>query len=298
MTQIRDEFYGYACTRVDEEYDNDPILRDVAFNRHSMQDGKHISPFDTGTVNVGVDAIDVRLVQGIDEEAFKRTLSRAQLATIGIDMEKPQPENDWEEMLKGGLQTALETQTIVFEVARVARAATHQIVRSRRASFHQQSMRASFFGEHPDVRMPESVWRNDRARNAFMRAVAAAHDAYAVACEEDISYQDARYVLPIGTCTYIMCEYTVREFLALYAYRACSMFQWEIMFIVREMGKLLGEAHPWLAPYIKISCESAGRCTFQGWESIEGQCDLFPWSKEETRTYQPTVHKIERKEER
>lgn len=292
MAQIKtgDEL-DYTFSRPLGEMDPNVLLADVAFNRHSMNDGHHISPYDGGRLLVGLDNLEVRLVQGIDEEAFKRTLSRAQLATIGVDPDRPAEEGDWEEMLKGGLQTALETQTIIFEVFGVARATTHQVVRSRRAAFHQQSMRASYFGDHPDFRMPESVWRNLKARQAFVVAVKKAHEAYRIACEEDISYQDARYILPIGTTTYIMCEYSVREFLALYAYRACSMFQWEICHTVRQMGALLSEAYPWLAKYIKISCEGPQRCTFQGWEDVEGQCDL-PWAKHETRTFKPVVHRI------
>lgn len=290
---------GYTYSRDVTENDNNVLLRDKAFNRHTLNDGHHVSPYDNGRVDIGLDNIKVNMIQGIDEASFKRTLSRAQKATIGVDPDAPEDEGDWEEMLKGGLQTALESQTIIFEVTGVARAATHQIVRSRRAAFHQQSMRASYFGERPDFRMPASVARDPVTREAFEKAIVAVHDAYRIACERDVSYQDARYILPTGTETYIMCEYNVREFLALYAYRACSMFQWEICSIVREMGKLLAEAHPWLAPYIKISCETTSgpaeygghKCTFQGWEDVEEGCD-FPWAKYENRTFQPKAHRI------
>lgn len=290
-TNADSEERHYELSRAFGLVDTNPLLTDLAFNKHSLNDGHHRSPYDDGRIDIGLDNLTVRLIQGIDDEAFKRTLSRAQRATIGIPLEDGDDYGDWEEMLKGGLQTALETQTVVFEIIGVARATTHQIVRSRRAAFHQQSMRASFFGEQPNVRMPESVWRNPRARDAFIASVKASHEAYRIACEEDVSYQDARYILPIGTETYIMCEYPVREFLAVYAYRACSMFQWEISHSVREMGRLLGEAHPWLAPYIKISCEAAQRCTFQGWEEVEEQCD-FPWALESNRTFKPKEHRI------
>lgn len=289
----------YHYSRPVGSEDSNYLLRDKAFNKHSLNDGKHYSPYDTGMVDVGLDNIEVRLVQGIDEAAFKSTLSRAQRATIGLPEAGKVDTSDWEEMLKGGLQTALESQMVIFEVFGVARATTHQLVRTRKAAFHQQSMRASFMGIHPDVRMPASIFKNARAREAFEVAIKATHDAYRIACEEDVSYQDARYALPIGTETYIMCEYPVREFLAVYAYRACSMFQWEICHVVREMGRLLGEAHPWLKPYIKISCETTAgpeqygghKCTFQGWEDVEEGCD-FPWAHYENRVFQPQVHRI------
>ncbi len=135
--------------------------------------------------------------------------------------------------------------------------------------------------------MPESVWRSPRARAAWLLALEYAHIAYQTACEEDISYQDARFILPEATTSYILLEYPLREFLNVYAYRACTMFQWEIVAIMRECRRLLVEAHPWLDPYIKISCERSHRCTFQGWESVDEQCDL-PWALDANRTYKPS----------
>lgn len=292
----------YRTSRLlDDNESRSNLLRDVAFNRHSMNDGHHVSPLDNGHIDVGADGIEVRLVQGIDEEQFKRTLSMATRATIGLDLSgqtmadlMASDNRDWEEMLKGGLQTALETQVIIFAVSGVSRTCTHQLVRSRKASFHQQSQRASYYGDRPDARMPESVWKNPRARAAWIEAKRVSDEAYRIACEEDISYQDARYVLLEGTSNYIMLEYSVREFMNVFAYRGCSMFSWEIVHVMRTARKLLVEAHPWIEPYVKISCEGLKKCTFQGWETVEGQCD-FPWAQEENRTFKPQFHKIERR---
>lgn len=282
---------NYLLSR--QEPDETHALGDAPFNSHSMNDKGHISPLAQGRADIGVDNIRVDLIQGIDEAAFQRTAGMAVRATIGIDPDAPQDDLPWEEMLKGGLQTALETQTIVFGVSGVSRTCTHQLVRSRRAAFHQQSQRASFMGDQPNVRMPESIFRNDKAREAFLEAIRAAHEAYRVAAEEDIAYQDCRFILPEGTETYIMLEYPLREFLAVYAYRACFMFQWEIAYVMHEAKRVLTNIHPWLDEYIKISCEKPRKCTFQGWERVEGHCPL-PWAKEENRIYQPSAElKIE-----
>lgn len=318
VTPIDRYINGYVATRDKANTAQGGVTKDVAFNRHSMNDGHHVSPFDGGGLKVGADDIRVKLVQGINEDSFKDVLSRAQRATIGVEPGALDGvETDWEEMLKGGLQTALETQTLVFEVAGVSRACTHQLVRTRKAAYHQQSMRASFYGNRPETRIPESVWANPTARRHFVTALELCHEAYRIACEEDISYQDARYILPEGTDNYIMLEYPVREFLNVYAYRACSMFQWEIVSVMRQCREVLIEAHPWLEPYVKISCEKTKgsldygdrppavtdeqdtaenlhHCTFQGWEEVEGQCD-FPWARESNRSYQPQAHKISRK---
>jgi len=320
-----------------DDIDN-PTLTDVAFNKHSVNDGEHTSPYDEGEILVGTAGLEVKLVQGVDQEMFKAVLSSATRATVGLEPDGGDDNRDWEEMMRGGLQSALETQSIVFQVFGASRALTHQLVRSRNAAFHQQSQRATFYGDRPNVRMPLSIARNERAKKAYEAAVHAAWNAYQVACDEDISYQDARFALPESTVNFIQCTYTVREFINVFAYRGCSMFMWEMVDVMRKMRVALLEQSPWLEPYVKISCEKTGsecpeckgagfiekepdgamryemgvggracglcggqgrtgaKCTFQGWESPEGQCDK-PWAKDEQRTFRPIFHTIGRRPE-
>lgn len=262
-------------------------LEDVPFNKHSLNDGSHTSPFSNGKTHVGIEGIKIRMLQGLDEQTLETVLGHSLMATTGLDPDRPGRDHiPWEEMLKGGLQSALESQVVVFEIAGISRTCTHQLVRTRKAAFHQQSQRATFMGDEPDVRMPQSISENAEAKTAFDRAIHYSRQAYRIACEQDIAYQDAREVLPEGSETYIICEYPLREFLATYAYRACVMFNWQIVHCFRTMGDLLKQAHPWLEPYIKISCEKIQKCTFQGWERVEGHC-TFPWATEDNRVYQP-----------
>jgi hypothetical protein len=112
-----------------------------------------------------------------------------------------------------------------------------------------------------------------------------------------------------------MLEYPLREFINVYAYRGCFMFQWEITSVMHACRDILTGAYPFLEPYIKISCEKtkgaldagqpgddiravygadafAHHCTFQGWEEVEGQCP-FAWARETNRSFMPAHHKIE-----
>lgn len=317
-----------------------PLLADVSFNSHDLNDGSHVSPYDNAKLQIGLDGLEVKLLQGIDEASLRRVLTRATRATTGLAPPWSWPTSnrepdDSEEMFKGGLQSSLESQVVVFEVWGASRALTHQLVRSRRAAFHQQSQRATWYGDHPDVRMPESIWRAPyEVRQLWVEAVETSHAAYRAACDSGVSYQDARYILTEGTTNYIMCEYPLREFLAVYAYRACSMFLWEMVHCMREMGRVLVEAHPMLAEYVKITCEkgpgcptckgsgwifldgvavdqseimthlssedggaitqcpscegtTGRRCTFQGWENVEGQCDK-PMARQSNRVFLPS----------
>src|SRR6185369_12084085 len=270
----------------------------TAFNSHSKQTGAHISPFDTGLVRVGTDGLEVRLMQTVDMAQLKQNVAAGTEATIGRERPKGAgPMSDlmvvdaerWQEMFKGGLQAALESQTLVFEVWGASRILTHQLVRSRRAGFHQQSQRSTWYGDRPEVRMPETVWRAGAGvRMAWINAYEAAWTAYSRACDADVPYEDARYILPEGTVNYIQCEYTVREFMAVFAYRGCSMFLREMVEVMRMMRSLVVETVPELEPFIKISCEKGPvetrRCTFQGWENVELACD-FPWARQDNRTF-------------
>jgi thymidylate synthase ThyX len=308
----------YFSSRGADDHSVDPRLKDVAFNRHSYNDGHHVSPLDNGQIQVGDDGINVVLVQGLNAE-FERVLSMATRATIGLDLGQQQGESDdrdWEEMLKGGLQTALESQVVVFAVSGASRTATHQIVRTRKGAFHQSSQRASWLGAQPEFRMPESIWNApEHVRLLWFDAISAAHRAYNAACKADISYQDSRFILPEGTDNYIMMEYPLREFINVYAYRGCFMFQWEINSIMHMCRELLVARYSFLEPYIKISCEKtkgalddnfeteqgtfvsdeaySHHCTFQGWEQVEGQCP-FAWARESNRAFRSDHHEIGR----
>jgi hypothetical protein len=313
----------------------DGVTRDIAFNRKSFGEGQPENP-DQGNIYVGTDGIKVTLEQDFNDEQLRHLLSYAINATRGIDPNNPPEPADWEEMLKGGLQTSLEDFRIAFAVYGASRTATHQIVRSRRAAFHQQSQRAHYYGDRPSVREPESFvgkpplvvmdhedWHGglyklaseSGARVTDVDAeykLLAEHAAwfYRFATNKaDISYQDARFGLLEGTANFILCEYSLIEFMNVYAYRGCSMFQWEIVCIMRQMRELLVAAHPYLDPYVKISCEktrgaldaddefhrldgsNAHHCTFQGWEHVEPQCD-FPWARESNRSFKSQHHEI------
>lgn len=298
------------------------VVKDVAFNRKQFGEGQPENP-DQNSIWVGTDGIEVELVQDFDDEELRKFFSFAINATRGIDPRNPPDTVDWEEMMKGGLQTALKRINIAFAVYGASRTATHQIVRSTRANFHQQSQRAHYYGDRPSVRMPES-WLKDRTGDfgprldfngdtlaeEFRKLAEHSAEVYRLATDNGISYQDARFALLEGTTNFILCEYSLDEFLNVYAYRACSMFQWEIVSIMRMMREVLLKSHPWLEPYIKIGCEKtkgaldamhAGvrqvgpkhshACVYQGWESVEGQCD-FPWARESNRTFRSDRHKI------
>lgn len=264
--------------------ENDVHLRDGiihADSRRRSNSPDHRSPWDNGIVRVGNDGIEVVLALDYEDESLDTVGRWARSASTG-GMYGPMAKEEARGILHGGLAfQSLEDIRVAFGVRGASRVLTHQLVRTREAAFKQQSQRDCWYGEMPEFRMPESVWRNPELRYRWIDALRVAHKAYNAAIDLDIPYEDARYILPEGTTNFILCEYSLKTFLALYAYRGCVMFQSEMVAVMRAMRKLLVESHPYLEPHIKITCEKIHKCTFQGEEPTANSCDL-PWARKDT----------------
>lgn len=284
---------------------------------------QHVSPLGEGKTHIADSGLNVRLLKYPDETEFKRMVYKASTATRGNDI----ADDNWdptvvEDAFKGGLNQCLEWDTVVFEISGVSRGLTHEIVRTRKASFAQQSMRHTDFGNF-NVRMPREIWLDNRlllidsnkypllhslllhagewsqdrqqveatGSRVWQEVVQVCREGYGWLVESDFPFQDARTVCPIATETYIIAEYPISEFLNTYGYRACYMFYPEIVSLFHLMGEHLKAECPWLAPYIAISCEKTRpngdqphMCTYQGWERVEGHCPLA-WALEDNRVW-------------
>jgi len=254
---------------------------------------QHISPLGQNKIHEAFEGIKVKLLYWPDEERFKKMVFKAVTATRGNDIDLPEQTDELiiEDAFKGGLNQCLEWVTVVFEISGVSRGLTHELVRTRKASFAQQSMRHTDMGR-ANQRMPDTIPEAGGGADAvWQHAIETAIDAYGVLVNLDVPYQDARTVLPIATETYIIASYPLGEFLNTYAYRACQMFYPEIVHLFRLMRSELLAACSWLDPYVCISCEKTKingefehMCTYQGWERVEGHCKL-PWAKETNRVW-------------
>jgi len=249
---------------------------------NSMENNKKnaVSPLDKGEINNGTNNIRVKILDWPDEKRMKVLLTKMVKATIGGDVDEVIDDNSLgEELFLGGLQTGLEAFNVSFEISGVSRAFTHQFVRTRKAAYHQQSSRFTYMGDMFNVRMPQSIADDSTAKKIFELFVESSRLTYRKLCELNIPFQDARFAVPVGIETYIIGEFPLKVFLDTYAYRGCYGFQWEIVHVFQEMRRQLIEKLPFLEPYIKISCEKVGRCTFQGWENVEDFCPL-PYAKD------------------
>jgi thymidylate synthase (FAD) len=252
----------------------------------------NIAPGQEGRNDKNYANLEVNILQYPTREQFLKLMSKASVAVRGnIVGDEEIDEEMAEDMLRGGLNQSLEWMQVIFEVGGVSRGVTHQLVRTRKASFAQQSMRYANMGTF-NARVPVEISQNPKAFAIWLGAIEASRKAYAELTAMGIPMQDARTICPIATQTYIICSYPLSEFLALYSYRACHQFYPEMVFLMGLMKAKLVEVCPWLEPHIKISCEKTGpginglphKCTYMGFERVQGSCPL-PWAIEENRVY-------------
>ena len=285
-------------------------------NFSHRQEGESFNkaPGQEGRNDVGFENLKVKCLQWPEERHTKYLLSKASVAVRGSIVEDDETDEDMaNDMFKGGLNQALEWVKVTFECSGVSRGLTHQLVRTRKASFSQQSLRYADL-DNFNARMPTAIHEHEgldkidpdkyprlyemsrgwslTAQEAWAMAIKLSREVYGFLADHGVPMQDARTVCPIATETYILCNYDLGEFLSLYSYRACQMFYPEMVAIMGLMKKALVEKAPWLEEHIKISCEKTSgginglphRCTYQGWEQVEGQC-TFEWALEENRTF-------------
>jgi thymidylate synthase (FAD) len=217
----------------------------------------------------GTEGIKVTLLNMTDLKQFKFPLAYMTHATVGGSPPSSIIEQSAKEMYKGGLQHSLERIELIFEISGVSRALTHQIVRHRQWGFHQQSFRWSYLrSENIGFRLAPYV-KYSKHRIYIENHLKESKQIYQDMVEENIPFQDCRDILPISTQTYIIAECSLKEFMNTTRYRACSFFQQQMVYVIKQMQARVTELYPWLGDHFKTSCEMTGKVMYQGWESAD-----------------------------
>ena len=236
-----------------------------------------VSPFNNGKIYIGTDGIVVELIDWPNETRFKQVCAEIVEATSGTTLEQ-KSQDTIDELLSGsGIIQGQEAGVLTFKVINVSRACTHQLVRTRTASFRQQSSRWTDMGDNFDVRIPQTVYEDKARYEEAVKIVQTLRNNYRDALNAGIPMQDARFLAPVGICTSLVASYPIRYFLATQTYRRCWAFQWEIRYVFNQMVEEVKKKFPALEPYLKVMCEKEKRCTYSGWEDTSG-CP-FPWAK-------------------
>jgi thymidylate synthase (FAD) len=160
-------------------------------------------------------------------------------------------------VLAMGHASVLEHVTLTYGVEGISRAASHQLVRHRIASYSQQSQRyvAAEFG----YVTPPTVAGSPPLRREYGRHMAACSRLYGKLLRAGIPPEDARFVLPNATETKILISMNARELRHFFALRTCRRAQWEIREMAMRMLSVAKGAAPLLFEDAGPGCVR-GRC--------------------------------------
>jgi len=138
------------------------------------------------------------------------------------------------------LGTPLEMIYQVFLIRDVTRSFTHQLVRTRLASYVQESMR--FLGHQSiyKVRVPNSIINNAEAFKLYIDSCSASIESYEEIQANGISGEESREVLPHSILTSIFMGISMSSLRKMYAQRMCCQAQpgqWQI--VMKQIKDLL-----------------------------------------------------------
>jgi thymidylate synthase (FAD) len=147
-------------------------------------------------------------------------------------------------VLAMGHASTLEHVTFTFGIEGISRAASHQLVRHRIASYSQQSQRyvSADFG----YVTPKTVAAEPALLRDFERHMALSAKLYEKMAKAGIPAEDARFVLPNATGTKILVTMNARELHHVFSLRACRRAQWEIREMALRMLAIVKKEAPLL----------------------------------------------------
>ncbi len=136
--------------------------------------------------------------------------------------------------IREGHESLIEHASATFEISGISRAASHQLVRHRLASYSQESQRYVSMSD-PEWVLPAAVAENPEARAIWDRFSDQVKTTYQALRGLGIRKEDARFALPNATATRIIVTMNFRELLHLFRIRISREAQWEIRDICVRM---------------------------------------------------------------
>lgn len=174
--------------------------------------------------------------------------------------------------MRGTIQSSWEFIDYIFSISNVSRAFTHQFVRTRTASFAQQSQRTVDM-EGFDYITPKAIEEmGGEVLEAYADSMADINDDYQYLRELGILPQDARAVLPTNVSTNIIAKFNLRTLADTAKTRLCTRTQGEYQSVFRAMRSEVIAVHPWAEDFIQVACAVTGVCQFPNYH----ECPIKP----------------------
>lgn len=153
------------------------------------------------------------------------------------------------EYMANTIPSSWEFVDYVFLVEGVSRAYTHQQVRTRAASYAQQSMRVNDMSEYDYVHTDNN--KASPAAMAILKSInAKIQQSYQDLLGAGQSVEDARGILPTNIATNIICKFNLRTFVELAKSRTGGRTQSEYQKVVNAMVDEVLNVHPWVDKFL------------------------------------------------
>lgn len=153
------------------------------------------------------------------------------------------------EYMANTIPSSWEFVDYTFLVTGVSRAYTHQQVRTRAASYAQQSMRVVNVSDF-DYVFTERNLANQQAKNLLDECLAQIKATYATLIAIGQPVEDARGILPTNITTNIVCKFNMRTFVELAKARSGGRTQGEYQQVVGRMIDAVLAVHPWMEKFL------------------------------------------------
>lgn len=134
------------------------------------------------------------------------------------------------------ISACLESAVFIFSIENIPRTMTHQIVRHRGMSFNQESFRVSPC-HHADIRMPDNL--TEEQKNLYAEQAQDCRESYKRLIEEGVPIEQARNIMPMGTCTSLTMTTNLKHLQAYIKARTMDISQDEHTYIVALILKQL-----------------------------------------------------------
>lgn len=168
------------------------------------------------------------------------------------------------------IKTSFEFVDYMFQIKGVSRAFTHQFVRTRTASFQQESQRT--------VDASDNGYLVTTDHPAYKKAADIAFELYEDMICDGVNVQDARGILPTATFTTIYAKANLRTLSQMADMRLCKRTEGEYQDVFKEMVKAILAIHPWADTLLKPHCVRTATCAFPRYTKcpVQAFC-IKPW---------------------
>lgn len=150
-----------------------------------------------------------------------------------------------------------------FSIAGVSRACSHQLVRHTiGVSWEQQSQRYVEIDTSSEdwYVVPPSIDEHNLAAQYFRTAMANDGVYYRALVNDGIAPEDARYVLSNACKTNLVGTFSFEALANFLASRLCTLAQWEIREVAKQMRHEVVKRWPWVGAHLTIKCIPEMRC--------------------------------------